>query len=110
SRQEATVRGWLKVLPADVVRVRPVLPVAFAGALLLAGEFEDVEGRLRDAERWLDVTGSGARSAEMIVADEAGFRSLPGTIEAYRAALALVHGDVLGTVTHARPALERSPE
>jgi LuxR family transcriptional regulator, maltose regulon positive regulatory protein len=110
ARQEATMRGWLKVLPAEVVRVRPVLTVGFAGALLLAGEFEGVESRLRDAERWLDVTGSGAPSAEMIVADEAGFRSLPGTIEAYRAALALVGGDVLGTVTHARRALELSPE
>jgi LuxR family maltose regulon positive regulatory protein len=110
SRQEATVRGWLKVLPAEVIRARPVLTVGFAGALLLAGEFEGVEARLRDAELWLAVTGSGPRSAEMVVADEAGFRSLPGTIEAYRAALALIHGDLLGTVTHARGALELSPE
>src|SRR5438477_1593256 len=40
ARQEATMRGWLKVLPAEVVRFRPVLTVGFAGALLLAGEFE----------------------------------------------------------------------
>jgi LuxR family maltose regulon positive regulatory protein len=109
ARQEATMRGWLKVLPAEVVRVRPVLTVGFAGALLLAGEFEGVEERLRDAERWLDLTGSEARAAGMVVADEAGFRSLPGTIEAYRAALALVGGDVQSTVTHARRALELSP-
>lgn len=108
-RHEATIRGWLKVLPDEVVRVRPVLTVGLAGALVVAGEFEGVEGRLRDAERWLDVTGSGAPSAEMIVADEAGFRSLPGATEAYRAALALAHGDVPGTVTHARRALEVSP-
>src|SRR5437868_3588590 len=109
ARQEATMRGWLKVLPAEVVRVRPVLTVGFAGALLLAGEFEGVEGRLRDAERWLSMTESDARAAGMVVADEAGFRSLPGTIEAYRAALALVGGDVQRTVTHARRALELSP-
>jgi LuxR family transcriptional regulator, maltose regulon positive regulatory protein len=109
ARQEATMRGWLKVLPAEVVRVRPVLTVGFAGALLLAGEFEGVEGRLRDAERWLSMTESEARVAGMVVADEAGFRSLPGTIEAYRAALALVGGDVQSTVTHARRALELSP-
>jgi ATP/maltotriose-dependent transcriptional regulator MalT len=35
ARQEATMRGWLKVLPAEVVRFRPVLTVGFAGALLL---------------------------------------------------------------------------
>jgi hypothetical protein len=49
-QQEATMRGWLTVLPAEVVRVRPVLTVGFAGALLLAGEVEGVEGWLRDAE------------------------------------------------------------
>jgi LuxR family maltose regulon positive regulatory protein len=109
ARQEATMRGWLKVLPAEVVRVRPVLTVGFAGALLLAGEFEGVEERLRDAERWLSMTESEAQAAGMVVADEAGFHSLPGTIEAYRAALALVGGDVQSTVTHARRALELAP-
>jgi LuxR family maltose regulon positive regulatory protein len=109
ARQEATMRGWLKVLPAEVVRVRPVLTVGFAGALLLAGEFGGVEERLRDAERWLSMTRSEGRAAGMVVADEAGFRSLPGTIEAYRAALALIRGDLLGATTHARRALELSP-
>ena len=33
---------------------RPVLSVAYAGALLASGELEGVEARLRDAERWLD--------------------------------------------------------
>ena len=61
TRQEATVRGWLEVLPDEVVRVRPVLSVHFAGALLARGELEGVEGRLRDAERWLDAA-TGIRS------------------------------------------------
>ena len=70
TRQEAALRGWLKALPDEVVRVRPVLSVAFAGALLAVGEFEGVEGRLRDAERCLSATtgtgaGSPAPSAEM---------------------------------------------
>src|SRR5580693_1527898 len=54
SRQEAAVLGWLELLPEEVVRVRPVLSVGFAGALLAGGEFEGVEARLRDAEGWLD--------------------------------------------------------
>ena len=54
TRQEAAVLGWLELLPDEVVRVRPVLSVGFAGALLAGGEFEGVEARLRDAERWLD--------------------------------------------------------
>ena len=111
TRQEATVRGWLEAIPDEVVRVRPVLSVGFAGALLSGGELEGVESRLRDAERWLDVTTgidarSVARSAEMVVADEQEYRRLPGMIELYRAALALARGDVPGTVRHARRALE----
>ena len=111
TRQEATVRGWLEVIPGEVVRVRPVLSVGFAGALLSGGQLEGVESRLRDAERWLDVTTgtearSQARSAEMVVADEREYRRLPGMIELYRAALALVRGDGPGTVRHARRALE----
>ncbi len=49
TRQEATLRGWLKALPDELFRVRPVLSVGFAGALLAVGELEGVEARLRDA-------------------------------------------------------------
>src|SRR5882757_9885292 len=114
SRQEAAVLGWLELLPDEVVRVRPVLSVGFAGALLAGGEFEDVEGRLRDAEGWLDGAtdigqGSQAPAAEMVVVDDAEFRRLPAEIELYRAAQALAGGDGPGTVRHARRALELSP-
>ena len=114
TRQEAAVRGWLELLPDEVVRVRPVLSVGFAGALLTGGELEGVEARLQDAERWLNATtGSGtgpqAPPAEMVVVDDDGFGSLPVMIELYRAALALARGDGPGTVRHARRALDLSP-
>ena len=114
SRQEAAVLGWLKLLPDEVVRVRPVLSVGFAGALLAGGEFEGVEARLRDAERWLDGAtgireGSQAPAAEMVVVDDEEFRRLPAEIELYRAAQALARGDGPETVRHARRALELSP-
>src|SRR5580658_1497633 len=111
TRQEATVHGWLKALPDEVVRVRPMLSFAVAGALLTGGEPEEVEVRLRDAERWLEeaaATGEGslAPPGEMVVADEEEYRRLPGAIELYRSALALVRGDVPGTVRHARRTLD----
>ena len=114
SRQEAAVLAWLELLPDEVIRVRPVLSVGFAGALLAGGEFEAVEARLRDAEGWLDgATDIGRRSpapaAEMVVVDNAEFRRLPAEIELYRAAQALVGGDGPGTARHARRALELSP-
>jgi LuxR family maltose regulon positive regulatory protein len=115
TRQEATVRGWLKALPDEAVRVRPVLSVAFAGALLAVGELMGVESRLRDAEQWLDATiaireGPSAPSVEVVVADDEEFRRLPAMIEVYRAYLALARSDVLGTVRHARRALDLAPE
>ena len=114
SRQEAAVLGWLELLPDEVVRVRPVLSVGFAGALLAGGEYEGVEARLRDAERWLDGTtgihqGPQVPAAEMVVVDDEEFRRLPAEIELYRAAQALVRDDGPGTVRHARRALELSP-
>jgi LuxR family maltose regulon positive regulatory protein len=115
TRQEAAVHGWLKTLPDELVRARPVLSVGLAGAMLAGGDLEGVEARLRDAERWLDTTtgirqGSPASSAEMVVVDDEEFRRLPAIIELYRAALALSRGDVPGTVTHAGRAHELSPE
>jgi LuxR family maltose regulon positive regulatory protein len=95
-----------------VVRVRPVLSVGFAGALLAGGEYEGVEARLRDAERWLDgATGirAGSQAADMVVVDDEEFRRLPAEIELYRAAQALARGDGPETVRHARRALELSP-
>ena len=114
SRQEGTLRGWLKALPDEVVRVRPVLSVGLAGTLLAVGEMEGVERWLRNAERCLGATpgagaGSPALTAEMAVNDEE-FRRLPAAIELYRSALAMARGDVPGTVRHARRAIDFSPE
>ncbi|HEX5296932.1 MAG TPA: hypothetical protein VFW50_08085 [Streptosporangiaceae bacterium] len=77
----------------------------------MSGELEGVEGRLRDAERWLEpATGDGEEphlpSAEMIVADEEEYRRLPAVIETYRAGQALVRGDAPGTVRYAQRAIE----
>jgi LuxR family maltose regulon positive regulatory protein len=107
--------GWLKALPDELVHCRPVLSVAYAGALLQGGELEDVEARLRDAERWLDTTADmrerpDGPSAEMVVIDEEEFRRLPGAIAVSRAGQALALGDVPETVTYARRALDLVPE
>ena len=115
SRQEATLLGWLKALPDELLHFRPVLGVAYAHVLLASGEFEGVEDRLRDAERWLDTTADmserpDAPSAEMVVVDDEAFRRLPGTIAIARAGQALARGDVPGTVTYARRALDLAPE
>jgi LuxR family maltose regulon positive regulatory protein len=110
ARQEVRLRGWLDALPGDVVRVRPVLSVFYAGVLLLNGELEGVEGWLQEAERWLEPPGGGAEDwvppAGMVVADEEEYRRLPAQIDLYRAAQALAQGDVPGAVRHAQRTIE----
>ena len=75
NRQEATIRGWLDAIPDEVVRMRPVLAVGLIGALMAGNEFEGVEERLRDAERWLEPAARDrkerhAPSEGMVVVDE----------------------------------------
>ena len=43
----------------------------------------------------------------MIVVDEPEFLRLPAAVELYRTALALIGGDVPGTISHAQLAMER---
>jgi LuxR family transcriptional regulator, maltose regulon positive regulatory protein len=110
-RQEATMLGWLKALPDPLLGRRPVLSVAYAAVLAVSGQFDDVETRLRDAERWLDPAAGGddgpaAPSPPMAVVDEDELRRLPAAIAGYRAAQALVAGDVPGTISHARRVLD----
>jgi len=77
-RQEAVLLTWLHDIPDEIVRARPALSVAFAGALLAAGQVDGVETRLEEAEN---------RTAEET-------EPLRATIALFRAALALATGDV----------------
>jgi LuxR family maltose regulon positive regulatory protein len=114
SRQEETFLGWLKALPDELVRMRPVLSAYYAVALL-SHDLEASEDRLRDAERSLDGTARiserpEAPSAPMVVVDEEELRSLPGITAITRAYHAGALGDVSGSVTYARRALDLLPE
>ena len=115
SFEDATWLGWVRALPDELVRARPVLSAGYAWALLTRGELEAAEARLRDAERWLDATADTserpeAPSSEMVVVDEEEFRLLPATIAAARTFHAQALGDVPGTVEYARRALDLLPE
>jgi LuxR family transcriptional regulator, maltose regulon positive regulatory protein len=114
ARQVTTMRRWLEALPRELLQVRPVLGVGYVGALMANGELQEVEGLLADAERWLDTTrarrGPDEQPTAMVVADEDGFRRLPGTIALYRAAQARLIGDEIATLAHARRALDLAAE
>ena len=115
-RQEATMLGWLKALPEELLLCRPVLSVYYAGVLLLGGQLEGVEARLRDAERWLDKTVViGERQetppAKMVIIKRRGISSSTRLLSPFtEPAIALALGDVAGTIKYAQRALDLVPD
>jgi LuxR family maltose regulon positive regulatory protein len=101
SFQMAAWLGWVKKLPEEVIRVRPVLCTLLGRAFADVGEPEASELRLQDAERCLD--GSD-------VANEAQLVPLPAIIALTRAYNAQVQGDPATTVKSAELALQIIPE
>jgi LuxR family maltose regulon positive regulatory protein len=110
-RQNRVVLDWLRDLPDDVLRGRPLLATQMAWARLSEGDVDGVAA-------WLDAVGAGLdlpmpvpampASGSLIKAAgdrEVEVRSLPAMIEVYRASVAQARGDVDGTVSHARRAL-----
>jgi LuxR family maltose regulon positive regulatory protein len=103
--QSGTWLGWVRKLPDEVVRARPVLSFEYARALMDRGEFEAGKSWLEDTEQRLEDSADG-----MIVVDEAQFRTLPVKIALAHSNHAQVQGDIGGAVKYAKLALELSPE
>jgi LuxR family maltose regulon positive regulatory protein len=111
-RREPELAQWVRALPDELLQRRPVLALAFVGALAQASEFETLEERLTaieqavrgDGEAWPDQPPD-----HLVVVDDAGFRAVPAGIETYRAALALARGDLRATIAHSRAALSLAP-
>ena len=97
--------GWIKQLPEDMIRLRPILCTQIGMAFMNAGEPEASERRLRDAERWLEGSAEG-----MVVVEEALLGAMPATIAMARAYNAQVQGDLAATVKYAELALRLIPE
>ncbi len=122
-REDRLARGWLRVLPEDVVRRRPLLATHVAWVRLSEGDLEGVDAWLDAAERALAaLEGTGAAGgsvvgeADGVAAPDAAVRArdddlagLPAMIALYRASAAQARGDVAGTAAHARRALDAAP-
>ncbi|MBP7045966.1 MAG: helix-turn-helix transcriptional regulator [Chloroflexi bacterium] len=103
NRQAAEWLGWAKKLPDALVLARPVLSVGYAWAFLDTGQMEAAEMWLRQAEHCL------ATTTDFVVADEAEFQYLPGSIASARTYHALALGDMAGTIKYAHQALDFFP-
>ena len=123
SIQPATWLGWVKRLPEELIRARPVLNVWYAYALLGRGEMEAAEARFKDAERWLvsadtmkvqletpSVETCSESNRRMVVVDQEQFKSLPATIAVGHAYIAQALGNISDTVRYASRVLELVPE
>ena len=99
SRQESTLRRWLEAIPRGLFEARPVLSTTLVGARMATGDSTGVEALLQNAERWLDHSRDAALGP--IVFDEDEYSRLPAQVAMYRAALALLAGDLTGTIGHA---------
>ena len=110
--QSATWLGWVRALPDAVIRVRPILSVAYAEALNDSGETPEViELRLRDAERSLSaMEDMNTQQSDIVVVDKMQLRILPTRIALIRSDNAQTQGDVAGTMKYAELALELAPE
>lgn len=115
SREEAMLLRWLKALPDELIRHRPVLCAEYVGALFSTGQLDAAEVWLRDAERWVadeaPVTGqTNTSAAQMVVVSEEEFESLPIRLSIYRAVRAQAQGDAPLAAWHAQRVLDRLPE
>ncbi|MDN5766897.1 MAG: LuxR C-terminal-related transcriptional regulator [Humibacillus sp.] len=98
-RRENLLQRWATELPPEVVARRPVLAVGLVGGLMASNDFGGVAQRLREVEAMLTRPPS-----EWVIADIDELPRLPAAMETFWAGLALVEGDLAGTVAHARKA------
>jgi LuxR family maltose regulon positive regulatory protein len=90
----ATVLGWLRALPPATVQTQAELALIWAWALTVAGQVDEVEGHLREAEAALLATPAP---------------QLQGEIVAVRATVAGLRRDIPVAIVLARQALEQLP-
>ncbi|WP_107771056.1 LuxR C-terminal-related transcriptional regulator [Nocardioides sediminis] len=102
-REDRTMRDWLRALPEDVVRRRPLLSTHLAWARLSEGDLAGMDQWLDAAEAALGSEPSppASGSAGARAAREQDLATLPAMIEVYRATASQARGDVAGTVAHA---------
>jgi LuxR family maltose regulon positive regulatory protein len=100
-RREAELRTWLEALPRELIADRPSLAVQLAGTRMATGDATGCLALVDLAEARLQ------QDPPPPVVDAAAAARVPAEIAMYRAGLALLAGDVPGTIEHATTALER---
>jgi LuxR family maltose regulon positive regulatory protein len=105
SFQNAAWLGWVEQLPAELIRLRPVLCTQIAWSLMNTGDVNASESRLQDAERSLD-----GPSEKVVVVEQSQFQALRARIAFARAYNALAVGNGSDALGHAEQALQLTPD
>ena len=105
SFQNAAWLAWVKQLPEELIRTRPVLCTQIAWSLMDSGDVDTSESRLQDAERLLDNP-----SEQMVIVEETQFRMLRARIAFARAYNAQAQGNTAATLKFAEQALKLTPD
>jgi LuxR family maltose regulon positive regulatory protein len=115
SYQGPTWLAWVKEIPDELVRARPVLSTGYGWSLIDTGDLEKAALYLQDAERWLEARATMNKNPanpadRQGLADEKALRSLTASVANARAYLSQALGDVAATEKYTYRALDLLPE
>ena len=100
-RQEATIVGWVDAIPRDVVRTRPLLAIGFVAGLMSVSDVSSVPQRLDELEAALaGLDAASGADTGSVGEDPHGLGQVPGKVQLYRAAYALLTEDLETTQRH----------
>ena len=120
-RHDHVLREWLRALPDEVARRRPLLATFTGWVHLSEGDLDGAAAWLDSAEQALDAEGPAREDARHLLRYDGGLSVsmsrailerereltvLPATIEVYRASVAQARGDLDATIAHAERAGE----
>jgi LuxR family transcriptional regulator, maltose regulon positive regulatory protein len=103
-REAATVRRWFAALPAELIRSRPRLCLAVATRASIAGDLEEVERLVADAERAL-AAGADEPFEPSVGRAVSSLANVPAAIAQLRGELARQRRDPDRTTAFARRSL-----
>jgi LuxR family maltose regulon positive regulatory protein len=115
SYQGPTWLAWVKEIPDELVRARPVLSAGYGWSLIDTGDLEKAALYLQDAEQWLDARATMNKNpanpaGRQVLTDEKALRSLTASVANARAYLSQALGDVAATEKYTYRALDLLPE
>jgi LuxR family maltose regulon positive regulatory protein len=104
--EAALLLSWIEALPEELLRCRPRLCIAYAWALLVTGQSDAAELRVKDLERMVDADVSFPPGEREFALSDKELDSFCGEAAAVRSFIVRNRGDVPLSIELSRRALE----